>query len=199
MVDDIVRQDPSALTTSQLQRELATLEQIMAGKLDALEARVDAQKEAQALFHQDLTRVPTAVDRAVNQLKELHEKWFLEKFDSVQVQFKEREIRSDQMTRESKIALDAALASQKEAVSEQNRASALAIAKSETAIAKQLEQLMTLVYSTTGALDSKIGDLKDRVGLIEGRGSGMASSWGIALSIIGVLSMVAAFIFAVKG
>lgn len=174
-VSDPIRQDPTALTTSQLQRELGSMEKVFQGELRALRELVEGVVKAHDVFRQDLVRVPTAVDKAVGQLKELHEKWFLEKFDAVEGQFIERDTRTEQLARAGELALTAALSAAKEAVEKQNTASALAIAKAETGTAKQIDQLAQLFQTSIGALDGKFNDLKERVLLIEGRTVGQTA------------------------
>lgn len=197
--------DPTALTTAQLQRELVLLDRIFAEKLSALIERVDAMEKAQTLFHDDLVRVPTAVDKAVGQLKELHEKWFLEKFDIVQTQLRERDVRHSQVETDRQREIAAALQAAKEVLGEQYRSSNLAISKSEDAIEKRINGVISMVQTTTGPINDKIDDLKERLTLIEGRTAGITSAtaaqqgaqglqqgaqslnWGIIALIVSVL------------
>lgn len=64
MVEPVAISDPSELTTRQMLREIAMLKELTG-------ARQDAADKAAALFHEDLVRVPTAVDKAVMGLKDL--------------------------------------------------------------------------------------------------------------------------------
>jgi hypothetical protein len=136
-------------------------------------------------------------------------------------QFKERDARTDQFARDNKIAIDAALKAQQDAFNAQNTATALAAGKTEANFTKQIDNLVALnntsnaglesrittlasglesrINTLTASLESKIGDLKDRLTLIEGRGSGYASSWGIAVAVIGVLLGLAGFAIARGG
>ena len=91
-----------------------------------------------------------------------------EKFASIQNQFTERDTRTEQTSRDSKVAVDAALQAAKEAVGEQNKSNALAIAKSEAAFTKQIDQISTLIQTTVKGVDDKIDDIKTRLTLIEG-------------------------------
>ncbi len=156
--------DPTLLTTQQLLREMANLKEVIFTRLDGMD-------RAMIVFTEAITRVPTDVDKQVGHLKELHD----EKFDGIQRQFHERDIRFTQADRDSKLAIDAAFQS-----------SDRAITKSEIATNKQLD-----------ALDGKISDLKDRLLLIEGRGSGMQASWLIIVAVIGVLGTVGGLLLAV--
>jgi len=172
--------DPTLLTISAIDRAVNSLERV-------IDTRLDAMDKALALFESSITRLPTSVDTQVGHLKTLHQ----EKFLSVQKQFDERDVRTEQTSRDSKVAVDAALQAAKEAVTEQNRSSALAIAKSEAATIKQIDQQGVLIQTGTGALNDKIDDLKSRLTLLEGRGAGMSQSWGVVVAVIGVLMGVA--------
>jgi hypothetical protein len=177
--------DPTLLTTEGIRREVGMLREL-------LETRLDGMDRAMALFQENITRVPTDVDKQVGHLKALHE----EKFLSIEVQFRERDVRTEQTSRDSKVAVDAALQAAKEAVGEQNRSSALAIAKSETATVKQIDQQGLLIATATSGLNDKIDDLKARLTLMEGRGSGMLASWAVAVAVFGMLLGVGGLILA---
>jgi hypothetical protein len=190
----LTRSDPSALTTDQLRRELASLSdqlsERIAGVVNMVGARLDAIDKATALFEANLTRIPNSVDRAVDQLKELNAEKFasvrasiadlaslgIEKFDGIQKQFQERDTRVEQTARDTKVAVDAALQAAEKAVGKQNESFALSIAKSETATTKQIDQLSTIAAGNGAAIDGKIGDLKDRVSRIENQAIGWASA-----------------------
>lgn len=167
--------DPSALTTSAILREISNLEKLLSARIDAVEKAVDTA-------HENLVRVPTEVDKAIGQLKmvvdergnALNERFgtVSERFVSIQTQFSERDTRTDQTSRDSKVAVDAALQAAKEAVGEQNRSSALAISKSEVATMKQIDQMGTLIASNVAGIATSINDLKERLTRLEGSNLG---------------------------
>lgn len=64
----------------------------------------------------------------------------------------------------------------KEAVGEQNKASSSAIAKSEAAMTKQIDQIMTLIQTCIKGLDDKITDMKDRLTRVESLKEGASAS-----------------------
>jgi LPS O-antigen subunit length determinant protein (WzzB/FepE family) len=167
--------DPTVLTTAQL---------VMVAKYEReiMQARLDGMDKALALLQ-------AAVDRSPS-IAEIYSE-FSEKFASVQTQFRERDTRTEQTSKDSKVAVDAALQAAKEAVGEQNKSSALAIAKSETATTKQIDSITTLIQTNQKALDDKIADVKDRITGIEGRSGGMASIGGY---LVGGLGLVIAFV-----
>jgi hypothetical protein len=197
-----------------LYHDLDTLKEIIFTRLEAMDKAVN-------LFQENLTRVPTDVDKQVGTLKELvfarldcyeeavtllreekrpnepllHLRELVEeKFASIAIQFKERDTRTESSAKDSKVAVDAALQAAKEAVSEQNKSSALAIGKSEASTSKQIDQIAAMSASTNSATNDKIDDIKERLTLIEGRSKGSGESWGTVMGIIGVLISLAALV-----
>jgi len=131
---------------------------------DAIETRLNAMDKVVDKLPTMYDRLSVITDEKVIQLKYLHE----EKFQSIGVQFAERDTRTEQTAAGVKIAVDAALQAAKEAVAEQNRSFALATGKSETAMTKQMDALGLAIQTANKGLDDKIGDLKDRLTRIEG-------------------------------
>lgn len=156
--------DPTVLTTDQLLREVKSLKEILETRLNGMDTAIE-------LLQHTSDRFPTRIDEKIVALKEVHE----EKFRSIATQFAERDTRTDQTSRDSKVAVDAALQAAKEAVGEQNRSSALAIAKSEAATQKQIDQQSLLIQGTAKASDEKIDDIKERLTRIEGKGEGVSA------------------------
>ena len=198
--------DPTVLTTQALYREINQVKQLldanMAGIKETLSARITA-------IDHDLDRLQLAVEQEpaqtgvlVDTLKTLHN----EKFGSIQVQFIERDVRTEQTSRDSKVAVDAALQAAKEAVEKQNTSSALAIAKSESATTKQIDTQGILITTATTSLNeridaasatmnSKIDDLKDRMNRIEGGASGGHQAYGYIIGVAGSLIGLIALLF----
>jgi hypothetical protein len=185
--------DPTVLTTQQLERAISGLREI-------LEARLNGMDKALSLTHEELNRRATEGSLKVSHLRELSD----EKFSSIQTQFLERDTRTEQTSRDSKVAVDAALQAAKEAVGEQNKSSALAIAKSESATTKQIDQLVVLISTGTNAQDSKINDIKDRITTLESSNSTLASAQitqhdasSSRVAIIGVICTVGGLLIGV--
>jgi hypothetical protein len=195
--DFSLRTDPSRLTTAQLLRELANLKEIFITRLDAYDRAIvlfqenitrvptDNDKQIQHLqsLHEERftgmdraiqllqkldDHIPRTIDEKISALRFVHE----EKFISIQVQFRERDVRTEQSSKDSKVAVDAALQAAKEAVGEQNKSSALAIAKSEASTVKQIDQMGLLITTQAKAVDDKFSDVKDRLTRIEGKDTG---------------------------
>jgi phage-related protein len=182
---NIPNPDPSLLTTAQLLRELTNLRELVDARIGPIVNRLDA--------------MDSSVNDKVTHLRELHE----EKLQSIDTQFRERDVRTDQAAASTKIAVDAALQAAKEAVGEQNKSSALAIAKSETATTKQIDQLQTLIQTNSDATNDKINDIKARLdrgdGMVRGtadthteRRLDVGSMVGIIVGIVGVASLTVA-------
>ena len=181
--------DPSSLTTMQITMRLDGLREI-------LEARLDGMDKAIAVA----SKYPTDIDKAINSFSGIVEEKFKtmqerfntydEKFSSIGTQFKERDTRGEQTQKDSKVAVDAALQAAKEAVGEQNKSSALAIAKSEASTTKQIDQIGIIMSTSQKALDEKIDDLRQRLTNMDGQKKGMGDIWGFIIGIVGMLSAV---------
>lgn len=182
-MDLVPRPDPTVLTTQQLNTAVESIQRDGEALREILETRIEGQKELSAsrfdamdkaisLLQVIADRQPLDVDKKIINLQTLHE----EKFDSIQTQFTERDVRTEQTARDSKVAVDAALQAAKEAVGEQNKSSALAIAKSEAATTKQIDQQGLLISSATAGLNDKIEDLKERLTRLEGQDKGLKTA-----------------------
>lgn len=111
--------------------------------------------------------------------------------------------RTAEQKSDTKAALDAALAAQKEAVASQTDSFRENTAKSETAATERIKGVETLLATSSRSTDDKISDLKDRVIAIEavklGSVEGVASirsnsdnSRAIIASVIGVIGVIIA-------
>lgn len=133
----------------------------------------------------------------------------IEKFDSIQMQFKERDTRVEQTARDTKVAVDAALQAAEKAVGKQNEASSQAIAKSESNTTKQIDGMGVLIKTTADGTDSKIVDIKERLTRVESLAVGRAveatdqiqqrtvshGSTSVIISVIvGVFALISVFI-----
>ena len=153
--------DPTLLTTEQQARGLTNLREL-------LETRLIAVEQSNRHQFDDLRRVPTDTDRQVAHLKEL----LNEKFNSVQKQFDERDIRSQASEDAAKVAVNAALQAQKEAAAAQNDSNAAAITKSEGATIKQIDGILALLGSNTIGTNDKIAAINARLDRGEGISTG---------------------------
>jgi hypothetical protein len=180
--------DPTILTTQQLLREMVTLRELLEARQGGLERVIEEQRR-------DIEKFPSLVEAQVRQLQSLHE----EKFNSVKIQFAERDTRTEQTSRDSKVAVDAALQAAKEAVGEQNKSSAMAIAKSEASTTKQIDQIQVLINTTAAGANDKIDDLKTRLTAIEGRTKGMGDGWGYLIGFVAIILAAGSLVVALVG
>jgi hypothetical protein len=151
--------DPTILTTEQLLRAVGSERDYVDGRIAVLEMRLDAIDTATRLLNETVNRVPTETQTVVGSLRELID----EKFQSVALQFAERDTRQERESRDNKVAVDAAFAAQKEAAAKQDESNAKAIDKSESATTETIAKLSELVKSNIDALRDKIDDLTRRL------------------------------------
>lgn len=148
-------QDPSALTTQQLNTRILALREILEARLNGADKAVDLLQK-----RSDASPSIAQVNDAVCGL----EKLMNVKFESITLQFKERDTRTDQTSRDSKTAIDAALQAAKEAVG-----------KTELSFTKQFDQIGALIATMTKNFDDKINDMKDRITDLSSRRSEAAT------------------------
>jgi uncharacterized membrane protein YfhO len=179
--------DPTLLTTQQLYREISivreSVDESVASVKSVLETRLSAMDHANDLLQASTDKIPSQIDERIGQLREVTS----EKFKSIATQFTERDIRTEQTARDSKVAVDAALQAAKEAVGEQNKSNALAIAKSEATFTKQIDQIGVLISTMQKGIDDKIDDIKTRLQAIESHKLGVVDQKGITNTSLGFL------------
>lgn len=175
--------DPTALTTEQTNRAILQLREI-------IEARLDGGDRVVAVILARLDALPALMKDEIAHLRTLHE----EKFRSIEIQFRERDTRTEQSSKDSKVAVDAALQAAKEAVGKQQEASDRAIAKSETSTTKQIDEIGKRIADIVKGTDDKIADLKDRLTTIEGKATGGDKSAGTLFSVIAAGASVVAIL-----
>lgn len=186
MPDRPISPDPSPITAATLLREIALLRDQLtredASHREIIETRLNAMDKAITL----LETYPNNVDRRVNELRDLHQ----EKFNGVEVKFSERETRYAQIATDSERSIEIALSAAKEAAAVQHKCSEEAIAKNESSITKQIDNMGGLLHTRTHALDEKIDDLKNRMTSIESHSKGSVAMWGYVIGAIGLLGTI---------
>jgi BMFP domain-containing protein YqiC len=190
--------DPTRLTTQLVDRALAAFREVVFTRLGgmdrATELVADELKKLQADTaeqHEHLRQdrreeLASAREFILSQLDTVA-RVSNEKFTAITTQFAERDTRTEQAAQESRISLDAALAAAKEAVSEQNKANALAIGKSEDATKERLDALALLMTTSVSSLDDKISDVKSRLDRGEGHTSGGIDARALMFAVVGLL------------
>jgi hypothetical protein len=136
--------------------------------------------KALSLLQAFTDRTPTTMDvqHDVSALREV----VMQMFGGIKTQFLERDAQLDKASRNLDAQTRDAFAAAKEAVGEQNKSNALAIAKSEAAFTKQIDMLTDTIKAlskqmedkssaTIKAMDDKFGDIKERITIIESKTS----------------------------
>ena len=189
--------DPTERTTRELRRELATQREIVEAQMqsfvDAMRARLDAMDVANELRLAEFRLLPAAIREQVSHLKALHD----EKFASIELQFSERDVRTEQAATASASALAAALQAAKEAVFENSQAAAKAAEKVEQSFTKQIDQIGLRIDTEARATDARITELKERIDRGEGSSTGAAFQRTEQRLTIGQIVAVVAVIVAV--
>lgn len=160
--------DPSSLTTQQLLRQTAAVQELLEAKINSLGLVLDEKLK-------------------------IHN----EKFQAVQKQFAERDTRGEQSVVSSEKALAAALQAAKELVGVQSAASASAATKSEASFTKQIDQIGVIIKTLEKALDQRITELKERIDRGDGQSAGAMTSrtetrldTGMVVGVISVILVV---------
>jgi hypothetical protein len=157
--------DPTVLTTAQLLREQAALREL-------IETRLDGMDTATTLLSETVNRTPTIIQTEIAHVRELMAGELSrmtqiseERLKGIELQFTERDVRTEQAAKAGKDALDAALKSQKELVAQQNEANRAEAAKTESNFAKLIE-----------AQSARTDELKERIDRGEGSTAGSAGT-----------------------
>jgi hypothetical protein len=157
----------------QLQRALSDLENKLHTKFEANDKAVD-------LLHEDQVRVPTLLDRSVDQVKEvmglrvdaLHA-LTNERFMRIDAAFTALATLTDKLSLANATALTAALSAAEKAVGEQNRSSSLAISKSEQGTNEAIKQLGANFSTEIKSIASVVANLQSRLDRGEGTAVGV--------------------------
>jgi hypothetical protein len=160
------------LTTEELRRDVSALREI-------LQARLDGMDRATELLSETVNRTPTIIQIEISHVRELLDEklgradsQFTERFRSVEQQFSERDVRTNQAATASAQALAAALQAAKEAVFEQAQAAAKAAEKTETSTGKQIDLLLSQIKAQGETFGDRLAELKERIDRGEGSQTG---------------------------
>lgn len=170
--------DPTSLTTDALNREIAQAKEVVATRFEGIERALADQKEF--LF------------ATIN-----------ERGKCVQVQFADRDIRVEQTARDSKAALDAALAAAKEAGQKQAAFFAESVLKSENATQKQIDLIGQTMQGASLGLNDKIDSLKERITRLEGEDKGeraaVVTQQTSNMSLVSVIGLIIGSLIGIGG
>jgi hypothetical protein len=162
------------LTTEELRRDVSALREI-------LQARLDGMDRATSLLSETVNRTPTQIQTEISHVRELIQEKLgslggqaEEKFASIELQFVERDVRTNQAATASAQALAAALQAAKEAVFEQAQAAAKAADKTELSFTKQIDLLLAQIKALSDTFTDRLAELKERIDRGEGSTTGAA-------------------------
>jgi hypothetical protein len=185
--------DPQALMQAISDRSIATLR-------GEILTQINAMQKATDLWHEDLVRVPTEVQKAVSAIRELLEQAIgrsaaelngtvgrqiegllgkintlsevsEERFKGITVQFSLLKQATEQLDLANKTAIAAALQAQKESAGETQKSSQAAIAKSETSTSEAIKALTASFNTAIAGITDRYNDLKGRMDRGEGKTS----------------------------
>lgn len=151
--------DPTIATNEAVERAMKSERDYVDGKIEVLEERLAGIDRATSLRLGDIVNIPHQIDEKVGSFASVVD----ERFESIAKQLAIAESQRLEQKQDSKTGLDAALAAQKEAASEQNKSNTLAITKSESATTDTIKKLEDLFTTKTEALADKVVDLASRV------------------------------------
>jgi hypothetical protein len=175
--------DPTVATTESLLREIShtkewgdtvvkfvreVVEEKITGARDVLEARLNGNDQAVTLLRSATDKVPQHVEASIAQMREIIEQKLYtqdEKFRSVQTQFEERDTRTEQTTKDSVKAIEAAFASAEKAIT-----------KTEVGFTKQIDEQSKRIDAVAAGSNEKIDDIKQRITVIEARTQGITAN-----------------------
>lgn len=209
------------------------LKERLESKLENHVTRFEGMDKAIKVLQDIADKFPARIDEKIQALEGVHNERFqsfsalaVKEAESIQTQFKERDVRVEQTARDTKVAVDAALQAAEKARTSSNEAFDKSISKSESATTKQIDQLNTMINNNTAALDDKIlaqaallnlfnTDIKERLGRIEEIGIGVgkaqmtqqavateakgSNQWLVGVIIGALLAIAALVVSALRG
>lgn len=178
--------DPTTLTTAQLEKAVEAERDWAQGQFGIVDARLNAAEHATELRLETIGQIPDRIDEKVRHLRELSD----ERFTSIQVQFKERDTRSERESTLNQTAVNAAFSAQKEASARQDDANQKAIDKSEKATAETINKLAELFETRTAGLAGQIADIKAVVGSIVSSKQGGKDATAALYALAGFLAVI---------
>lgn len=197
LVHERREQDPTALTTMQLHRELEGLKELLISRLDGMD-------KASILLSENMTRVPTNVDKQVLNLQRLHNERFaaiIERFTGIQRQFDERDVRTDNdkmaqkeaaslLSNAALVGTAAALQAQKEMAAAQNASNTSMAEEIKSNTAEKINGVGAMLASLGTVTTDKFDTFNGRLNRIEGASQGHSSTVTNVIAISALLIAV---------
>lgn len=191
------REPASAALLEQFESRLETKAELLkvagVGRHEKALLRIEAIEKTHETFKEDLNRIPTNLDREVNRITEL----FDEKLRSVQSDITTLRDFTQAMRETNKTRIDAEFAATKELTSSYNSANAAAVAKSESALTKEIDSLKSAIALASKGFEQQIDNLSDRLNRSEGMFAGGKGAGAAALSVLTVVILAGSLFLAV--
>jgi len=151
--------DPTRATQDAITDAKEQLRREAAAMLALINARLTGIESAATKFEENLNRIPTSVQTAVANLKELHEA----KLQAVHDQFDQTDKRYALVSADAKAAVADALSAQQKSTSDAFDAQQKSVDKQDIATQKAIDALGVLLTNTANGQAIQINDLKERM------------------------------------
>jgi len=168
--------DPSTLTTEQLDKAINNVEEKLKLQFNTIITRMDAADKAVDLVHSDFVRVPTLLDRAVENLERLLNERLTGRIEIVVERIKSLgDVTTQQFASitntflEKDKAVSVGLSAQKESAAAQQTANMDATTKMEQNFTRLLDQGRDLLSEFRRNTEIQINDIKSRLDKGEGK------------------------------
>lgn len=171
--------DPTVLTTIQTDQKIASLREI-------IETRMDGADKALVLLQKNHDTIPVMMEKQAEQRDKLNN----EKFSGIQRQIDQIGILAKAIEEANKIAIGAALAAQKEAVSIQNANINQAVSKLEGTMAEQSKSNQAITNTKIDSLTANVNTINGRLDKTEGKTTGFSANMAMGVSIVALLASV---------
>jgi hypothetical protein len=167
--------DPTSATQEALLRAGISERDYVKGEIRILEQRLNGMDRATELLSATVNRTPTIIQSEIAHLRERMDI----QVDGIQRQFVEANSSRERQSLDSRAALDAAFAAQKEAA-----------AKAERSTAETIGTNADLFRASVGGLEVQLNDLKERVVKLEATRQGGRETLTGVYAAIGALATV---------
>lgn len=191
--------DPSVMTTAQLEKAIANSDALTNSHFATIDVRLNAMDKAVTLVHDDFVRVPTLLDRAVDNLLKFVEgrvdgKTALldERITSIGNVTSQQFLSINDKFAEKDKAVSVGLSAQKESAAAQQDSNTTATSKMENNFTKLLEQGQQLVSEIRRNTDTQLSAINSRLDRGEGKSQGIMIILGVGQGLVVVIVAIVA-------
>jgi len=186
--------DPTVMTTAQLEKAIINSEALMEARFNAVITRMDAMDKAVTIVHEDFVRVPTLLDRAIQNIRELVEERIAgktalleEKITSLGNVTTQQFISIADKFAEKDKAVAVGLETQSKFAAAVQESNTAATAKMESNFSELLKQGRELLAETRKNTESQMANINSRLDRGEGQSKGARDFWGYVVGAGGLL------------